>query len=205
MEKMNAYLSEDGRTVIVLQGDSEEQFTVDEFAEIYGEDELPTGNNPEKVVITEEAVEAMASEEERNINAYYDTLKKFLNSIGWHQGFLKVVDKYDNVTTEEEKNRLRAVIEDNYKVPIQFLDQELQSKNSLRQNLFVELNEKAAKIGLSQTPRVKMMETLRFLEEQSRRDSIRGQIKRLQSRGEHVSLDELIEKRKQWEESHKGD
>ena len=202
---MQAFLSKDSDTIVVIHGDSEEQLTVDEFIEIYGEDELPTGNSPEKVVITEEAVEAMATEEERNINAYYDTLKKFLNSIGWHQGFLKVVDKYDDATTEEEKARLRAVIEDNYKVPIQFLDQELQSKNSLRQNLFVELNEKAAKIGLSQVPRSQMMNTLRFLEEQSRRDSIRGQIKRLQSRGEHVSLDELIEKRKQWEESHKGD
>lgn len=198
---MQAFLSKDSDTIVVIHGDSEEQLTVDEFIEIYGEDELPT----EKVIITEEAVEAMATEEERNINAYYDTLKKFLNSIGWHQGFLKVVDKYDDATTEEEKARLRAVIEDDYKVPIQFLDQELQSKNLLRQNLFVELNEKAAKIGLSQTPRAQMLSTLHFLEEKSRRDSIRGQIKRLQSKGERVSLEELMEKRKKWEESHKGD
>ncbi|MBR2864144.1 hypothetical protein IKE88_01175 [Candidatus Saccharibacteria bacterium] len=98
---MQVFLSKDSDTIVVIHGDSEEQLTVDEFIEIYGEDELPT----EKVVITEEAVEAMASEEERNINAYYDTMKKFLNSIGWHQGFLKVVDKYDNATTEEEKSR----------------------------------------------------------------------------------------------------
>ena len=207
-QNLGCYLSDDGRTVVVLEGDREEQFTVDEFVDIYGEEALPVGKKDGcKIVITDEQIEALAQAEEEAekrreaVNAYYETMKDFLNAVGWHQGFLKLVDRYDTADSEAEKSRIQAVIEDDAKVPIQFIDMELHKKDVLRQNLYAQLNDCAEAIGL---PRIEgeMMDILKFLSLQPRRESIRNRIRPLQAKREAVSLEELIDKRKRWEKIH---
>ncbi len=196
---LGVFLSDDGRTVVLLEGDREEQYTVDEFVEIYGEDALP-GQKPvgDKVVITEDDVEQMAKKDEDSINAYYETIKSFLNAVGYHQGFLKVVDQYDN-GTELEKNRAQEVIVEKRGVPLQFIDQELGQMNDTRWNLFRLLNKKAEALGLTPVESGKMAEIMKFLEEQPRRESLRNQIRTLQPRLELRSIDDLIKKRIKWE------
>lgn len=201
-QNLGCYLSDDGRTVVVLEGDREEQYTVDEFVMIYGEEALPVGKKDgHKIVITDEQVEALAQAEEEAVNQYYETMKDFLNAVGWHQGFLKLVDRYDTADSEAEKSRIQAVIEDDAKVPMQFIDMELHKKDVLRQNLYAQLNDRAEAIGL---PRIEgeMMDILKFLSLQPRRESIRNRIKPLQAKREAVSLEELIAKRKRWEKNH---
>lgn len=206
-QNLGCYLSDDGRTVVVLEGDREEQYTVDEFVMIYGEEALPVGKKDGyKIVITDEQVEALAQAEEEAekkeaVNQYYETMKDFLNAVGWHQGFLKLVDRYDTADSEAEKSRIQAVIEDDAKVPMQFIDMELHRKDVLRQSLYAQLNDRAEAIGL---PRIEgeMMDILKFLSLQPRRESIRNRIKPLQAKREAVSLEELIAKRKRWEKNH---
>ena len=206
-QNLGCYLSDDGRTVVVLEGDREEQYTVDEFVMIYGEDALPVGKKDGyKIVITDEQVEALSQAEEEAekrqeaVNQYYETMKDFLNAVGWHQGFLKLVDRYDTADSEAEKSRIQSVIEDDAKVPMQFIDMELHRKDVLRQNLYAQLNSSAERVGL---PRIdgEMMD-IKFLSLQPRRESIRNRIKLLQAKREPVSLDALIEKRKRWEKIH---
>ena len=124
-QNLGCYLSDDGRTVVVLEGDREEQYTVDEFVMIYGEEALPVGKRDGgKVIITDEQIEALAQAEEEaakrkeSINQYYDTMLDFLNAIGYHQGFLKLVSRYDNPDSDLEKTRVRSVIEEDVGVPI---------------------------------------------------------------------------------------
>lgn len=206
-QNLGCYLSDDGRTVVVLEGDREEQYTVDEFVDIYGEEALPVGKRDGyKVIITDEQVEALVQAEEEAekkeaVDQYYETMKDFLNAVGWHQGFLKLVDRYDTADSEAEKSRIQAVIEDDAKVPMQFIDMELHKKDVLRQNLYAQLNDRAEAIGL---PRIEgeMMDILKFLSLQPRRESIRNRIKPLQAKREAVSLEELIAKRKRWEKNH---
>lgn len=94
---MEVNLSEDGRTVIVLHGDSEEQFTVDEFAEIYGEDAIPIGKLAGKVFISEEAIEETIKAEENhqkkemeNIKKYYHSFLDFLDAVGAYNHLSKL-------------------------------------------------------------------------------------------------------------------
>ena len=202
-QNLGCYLSDDGRTVVVLEGDREEQYTVDEFVMIYGEEALPVGKKDGyKIVITDEQVEALAQAEEEaakrkeSINQYYDTMLDFLNAIGYHQGFLKLVSRYDNPDSDLEKTRVRSVIEEDVGVPIQFIDQELHKKDMARRNLFFKLNQLATGLGL---PETEMTDVLSFLSEQPRRESIRNRIRTLRFKDEPVSLDALIEKRKRWE------
>ena len=208
-QNLGCYLSDDGRTVVVLEGDREEQYTVDEFVMIYGEEALPVGKKDGyKIVITDEQVEALAQAEEEAekrqeaVNTYYETMKDFLNAVGWHQGFLKLVDRYDTADSEAEKSRIQAVIEDDAKVPIQFIDQEIHEKDKARQTLYVKLNDCAEQVGLPRIEEGKMMDILKFLSLQPRRESIRNRIKPLQAKREAVSLEELIAKRKRWEKNH---
>lgn len=195
---MKSILAEDGRSVIVLQGENEEQLSIAEFVEAYGEDALPNQTN--RVVITEEEIDKMAQQEEDAINEYYNTLKEFLDAVGYHQGFIKVVDKYDNGTALE-KSRAAEVITEKRKVPLPFIDQELDRMNTIRWNLFRRLNEKAEVIGLPFIETDRMQEVLKWLEEQPRRESIRNYIRTLQPKGERVSLDDLIKKRKTFEKN----
>ena len=204
-QNLGCYLSDDGRTVVVLEGDREEQYTVDEFVMIYGEEALPVGKKDgHKIVITDEQVEALAQAEEEaakrkeSINQYYDTMLDFLNAIGYHQGFLKLVSRYDNPDSDLEKTRVRSVIEEDVGVPIQFIDQELHKKDMVRRNLFFKLNQLATGLGLPET-KSEMTDVLSFLSEQPRRESIRNRIRTLRFKDEPVSLDALIEKRKRWE------
>ncbi len=191
MQNPYCYLSDDCRTVVVFEGEREEQYTVDEFVEIYGEESLPSSDSfRSKVVITDEILEEMCRAEEDACNNYYEIMNEFLNSIGYYLGFKKLVENYDDAP-DKERSKSGAIIVEKYGVPIRNIDQELQNKREHCWHLFRELNNAAEALGISPIGE----SAIGDLEDTSRRDSVRRSAKRACLSHELVSLEQLLQRR----------
>lgn len=197
-ENINALLSDDGKTIVVLKGDSEEQHTVEEFVEIYGEDALPVGKRSEsgnKVVISEDTIDELAKAEEEyqekmnKIDKYYESFLEFLNAAGAYQHMSKFRQNFDDGVYPVQKLAYE------YNHGPATIDMDVEDRNRARWKKLIYLNQTSQAVGFLPLNEEGMRKVQEFFTDVDRRRYVRDNVKRLKMKHELLSIADLMKKR----------
>ncbi|MBP5204967.1 hypothetical protein J6Z37_01550 [Candidatus Saccharibacteria bacterium] len=202
MQEMSTYLSEDGKTVVVLRGDNEEQFSVDEFVEIYGEDALPIGKLAGgKIVISEEAIEEATEAEEEHEKKEMENIKKYYHSF---LDFLDAVGAYNHLSKLQSNAAAGVPSAQEVVYNYGYSDKELLGKKIIQRQEEREwklrlLDHWSQQVGYLPMGESGMKKVMKFAEDATRRRWLRENLKRAKEKGCLLSVADLMAKRYQIE------
>ncbi|MBQ3326125.1 hypothetical protein IJG79_03205 [Candidatus Saccharibacteria bacterium] len=186
-------------SIVVLDGNQEQQLSVDEFVEIYGVDALPSNKPAGKVVITEERVEEMAKREEEyqekmnKIEKYYDSFLEYLNAAGAYQHMSKFRKNFDDGVFPVQKLAYE------YNHGPATIDMDVEDRNRARWKKLNYLNQTSQAVGFLPLNDSGMRKVQEFFADGDRRRYVRDNVRRLQKKGELLSIADLMRKRLRWE------
>ena len=181
---MQVIVSNNRETVVVVDGELEQQYTMDEFISTFGEEALPES---EKLI-----TDARAHTEQKMLE---EAEKKYLNAF---LGFLDAVGVYIHLV-KLEKNADDGVY------PVQVVAyhyghtghfaQELDERDRNRWDKLRLMNATSQQAGYLPMDEVGMQKVMNFFEDSDRRRYARDNIRRMLKTGECLSVADLMLKR----------
>lgn len=178
---MEIFVSDDKTMVVVLDGEKEEQLTMEEFISSYGEDMLLNVSKNDKREL-----------EERYLNVFLE----FLRAEGKYVYFLKLRQNAEDGIYPAQEVAYRYGYTD-------IFDQELYDRNKQRKLRLRALNIASQRAGYLPMDNTGMEKVLTFFEDTDRRRYARDNIRRMLKNGECMSIADLMRKRYQVEKKNK--
>lgn len=185
---MEVFVSDDGKTVVVVNGDVEEQYTMEEFISTFGVDALPR----QQRLITEQQAKAIEEQMEKDEKDYLNSFLDFLDAIGVYSHLVKL-----------EKNASDGV----YPVQVVAYDyghvghfaQEIDERDKARWDKLHFMNATSQRAGYLPMDEEGMKKVMNFFADGDRRRYARDNIRRMLRTGGCMSVADLMRKRYQVE------
>ena len=179
---MEIFVSDDGTMVVVLDGEKEEQLTMDEFIAAYGEDILLSADKNDKEGL-----------EKRYLNVFLE----FLKAEGKYVHFLKLQQNAMDGVYPAQEVAYRYGYTD-------IFDCELYNRDKNRSLRLRALNIASQRAGYLPIDDNGMKKVMAFFEDADRRRYARDNIRRMLKNDECMSIADLMRKRYQVEKKRKS-
>ena len=185
---MQVIVSDNRETVVVIDGETEEQLTTREFIKIYGEDKLPK----EKSGLPDKETRAMIEEIHKSERSYLNLFLEFLDADGKYIHLFKL--------QQNAQDGVYPVQQVAYQYGhVGIFDQELDDRNRGRWSKLRALNVASQCAGYLPMDEAGMQKVMNFFEDSDRRRYVRDNIRRMLKNDECMSIADLMQKRYQVE------
>lgn len=187
---MKIIISEDYGTVMVFEGETEEQFTMEEFIDAYGEDALPS--KPEKIPNV-----ALEAYEDKAIQAHNLAFMEFLDAVGKYVHFKKLTENAEDGVYPAQEVAYRYGYTNRF-------EQELYDRDQKRWRKLEQLSLASQQAGFLPLNEDGKRKVMAFFEDGDRRRYARDNLRRLAKQEETLSVADLMRKRYAVERTRKG-